>query len=103
MEKIPYFCPNVAKKLNENGEQFEEKCGKILRPIDIKMYFKIGMCTDCQSDLSDHIKITGAPELGEELKKRILSAFDEIRKEDEGKTEFQTYGDVMRENLKLEQ
>jgi len=88
IEKIPYFCGHIK----ESGE----KCGKILRPFDVKMWEKTselacgGLCLDCASDLETHIKITGAPELNEDVKKKILSAYEEIMKENEGK-DFQAY------------
>jgi hypothetical protein len=81
LDKVPYFCPNL-----KNGE----KCGKILRPFDVFMWERLGICLDCASDLETHIVASGAPELSEEYKKKVLCAFEEIRKENEGKG-FQIY------------
>ncbi len=82
LEKVPYFCPNIKS----NGE----KCGKILRPFDVFMWERVGLCLDCASDLETHIRASGAPELSEEYKNKVLNAFEEIRKETEGKG-FQIY------------
>lgn len=90
LEKVPYFCPNIVKEKDKDGNLIERKCGKILRPFDVFMWERVGLCLDCASDLETHIKASGAPELSEEYKNKVLSAFDEIRKEKEGKG-FQIY------------
>lgn len=74
-DKIPYFCPH---------------CKKILRPFDIKVYNKVGVCLDCQSDLETHIRVTGGQDIEEPLRTKILHAYEEIMKEEAGK-DFQMY------------
>jgi hypothetical protein len=89
-DRVPYFCPNIIQEKDKDGNLVERKCGKILRPFDVKAWEKTGLCLDCLSDLEDHIKITNAPELNEEYKKKILEAYTEIQRENEGKG-FQVY------------
>lgn len=89
-EKIPFFCPAVISTHKDTGGNIiEEKCKKVMRPFDILMWEKIGVCMDCQAILESHIK-SGATDIEEPLRTHILTAYDEIMKENAGK-DFQVY------------
>lgn len=90
IDKVPYFCPAVvSSSKDENGNIIEEKCGKIMRPFDIFCWEKVGVCSDCLAVLETHIK-SGASDIEEPLRTKILTAYDEIMKENAGK-DFQIY------------